>query len=329
MYLARLTTSTGFFFVLRESVRVDGKYVSRDIFPLGSSPAHWIRYEGERTFYLDEALADAVGPGIEEAEELLWPWVKPEIRQAVSTFKERDNPPLPRLTPEEKADIHARVHPFDKRRALFLKFAAMDQGNIDRMPATLFRHLVDKSRDEIEQTFMAQEAVLKIRELKTYVYTALDLQRHFKSFMATRMPHVLDQDKVADYCVEDLCRVNRTLYPEAGSLSPFLVRYLIMFFDYDYDDSDLLDDMSWDFINRHRGHRPGKAPGPSVSVNKALNTFGLDKAAYKAMDKKALTRAYRKLARKHHPDQGGSHAQFVTLNESYQALLEGLSQRRR
>ncbi len=325
MYLARLTTPIGFFFVLRESVKTKAGYVSRDMFPLGTSPAHWIHYEGDRTFYLDEALVDAVAPREEEAEELLWPWVKPEIRRAVATFRERDNGGLPRLTPEEKADIHARVHPFDKRRALFLKFAAMDQGNIDRMPATLFRHLVDKSRDEIEQNFMAQEAILKIRELKTYVYTALDIQRHFKSFMASRMPHVLDQEKVADFCVEDLCRINQTLYPENASLSPFLVRYLIMFFDYDYDDSDLLDDMAWDFINRHRGHRPGKAPGPSVSVNKALNVFGLDKATYKTMDRKALTRAYRKLARRYHPDQGGSHARFVTLNESYQSLLEGLN----
>ncbi|MCG8564133.1 MAG: J domain-containing protein [Desulfobacterales bacterium] len=327
MYLARLTTPTGFFFVLRESVKTQSGYASRDIFPLGTSPAHWIHYEGERHFYLDDALLDVVGERAEEAEELLWPWVKPEIRRAVATFRERDTPSPPRLTPAEKADIHARVHPFDKRRALFLKFASMDQGAIDRMPATLFRHLVDKSRDEIEQSFMAQEAILKIRELKTYVYTVLDLQRHFQSFMATRMPHVLDQGKVADFCVEDLCRVNQTLFPGASTLSPFLVRYLIMFFDYDYDDSDLLDEMTWDFINRHRKHRTNAAPPPSVSVDKALDIFGLDQAAFKALDKKGLTRAYRKLARKHHPDQGGKHADFVNLNEGYQALLERLAQR--
>jgi curved DNA-binding protein CbpA len=39
------------------------------------------------------------------------------------------------------------------------------------------------------------------------------------------------------------------------------------------------------------------------------------------MDKQTLTRKFRKLARKHHPDRGGSHDRFVELSEAYQTLL--------
>jgi curved DNA-binding protein CbpA len=40
------------------------------------------------------------------------------------------------------------------------------------------------------------------------------------------------------------------------------------------------------------------------------------------MDKKALTREFRRLARQHHPDRGGSHERFVELGNAYQTLLE-------
>ncbi|MCG8683734.1 MAG: J domain-containing protein, partial [Desulfobacterales bacterium] len=82
----------------------------------------------------------------------------------------------------------------------------------------------------------------------------------------------------------------------------------------------LLDDMVKDFQFRHRfATRP---PKPSVSVVKARNLFGLTKEEVKTMDKKALTKKFRRLAREHHPDKGGDHNKFVELNEAYQALLE-------
>jgi curved DNA-binding protein CbpA len=43
------------------------------------------------------------------------------------------------------------------------------------------------------------------------------------------------------------------------------------------------------------------------------------------MDKRTLTRKFRKLARTHHPDKGGNHDRFVELSEAYQALLEKIT----
>ncbi len=43
------------------------------------------------------------------------------------------------------------------------------------------------------------------------------------------------------------------------------------------------------------------------------------------MNKRALTRRFRKLARKHHPDKGGNHDKFVELSNAYQALLSKIT----
>ena len=199
----------------------------------------------------------------------------------------------------------------------------MDQGPLVNMPAVLFKGLALKSRDEIEQGFMAQEGLLRARDLKSYVYTIFDLQRFFKSFMAKKMPHVLDQDRVEAYFLEELCRINTALFNRTDRLHHDLVRYLIMFFDHTYGDTLLLDDLARDFMSRHRHFRP--PPRPSVSAAKARDLFNLSEKAIKTMDKKGLTRIYRKLARKHHPDKGGDHDRFVEINEAFQALLKIIS----
>ena len=61
-------------------------------------------------------------------------------------------------------------------------------------------------------------------------------------------------------------------------------------------------------------------------MSKAREIFGISKEDLKTMEKKTLTRAFRKLARKHHPDKGGDHDKFVEINDAYQALLEKLKQ---
>jgi len=97
-----------------------------------------------------------------------------------------------------------------------------------------------------------------------------------------------------------------------------------MFFDHTYADTVLLDDMAKEFMYRRRSSPP--PPKPSVPVSKAREIFGLSKEDLKTMKKKTLTKTFRKLARKHHPDKGGDHEKFVEINEAYQALLEKLKQ---
>lgn len=224
--------------------------------------------------------------------------------------------------------IQRSVHLFDKRRVHYLRFGDMDQGPLTRMPPVLLKYLLGKSRDEIEQHFIEQEQRLKATELKTYVYTAFDLQRFFSMMIAKKMPQGLDQHQVDDYFLEEICRINQALFhgddlQPAKGLNDYLVRYLIMFFDHDYENSTLLNDYVKDFIYRHHFFN---APSPSkpVHLDKACEIFGVQKEVLNTMTKLHLARLYRRLALKHHPDKGGSKEKFIELNVTYESLLEKL-----
>ncbi len=96
-----------------------------------------------------------------------------------------------------------------------------------------------------------------------------------------------------------------------------------MFFDHQYADTQLLDDFANAFMFRQRFHTP--KPPRNIPVRNALKIFQLNKKTFKAMSKKQLTKHYRRLARKVHPDTGGSHEEFVELNNAYESLLSRIS----
>jgi hypothetical protein len=72
-------------------------------------------------------------------------------------------------------------------------------------------------------------------------------------------------------------------------------------------------------MDRKRFYHPPK----KVRIKKAeaATLFGHAWEALDKMDRRQLTRLYRKLALKLHPDQGGDSLLFVKLNETYQNLL--------
>jgi curved DNA-binding protein CbpA len=43
---------------------------------------------------------------------------------------------------------------------------------------------------------------------------------------------------------------------------------------------------------------------------------------FKKMDRQRLTRCYRRLAKKTHPDRGGEGDRFVEIKEAYEMLLQ-------
>lgn len=328
MYLAKVKKDKQTTYILRESVRQGEQMVARNIFDLGPCPGAWIDYPGGNAWYLSPDLESRISSlggtfDSEQLENLFWPFVRPAIRRATQTFRQRSCKQYTPMTRAQKETIAKQVHAFDKRRAHFLKFGNMDQGPMVNMPAVIFRQLHNKSRDEIEQRFMDQERVLRQRDLKSYVYTVLDLHRFFKGFMAKQMPHALDQDKVEAFFIQELCQLNNELFGLTRHLHEYLIRYAVMFFDHTYGDSVLLDDMVKDFQFRQRS-RGFKPPGPirQVALSRAFKIFNLTAKALESMDKKDLTREFRRLARQHHPDRGGSHDRFVELNNAYQALLE-------
>jgi hypothetical protein len=334
MYMALVTTQGKTTYILRESIVSGEQRIHHDLFDLGPSPGAWINYPGGNAWYVDENLEAAISRACQHfdpdlLEELFWPWVRRDIRQAVSFFRNRpgstDAPgaaATPRLTASEKETLARLTQAFDKRRAHFLKFGNMDQGPLVNMPPVLFKNLQKKSRDEIEQGFMVQEKALAPSDLKSYVYTIFDLQSFFQGALAKQMPQALDQNKVETFFLEEICRVNRRLFGLSSHLHAYMVRYLIMFFDNDYAHTLLLEEMERAFRFRHRS--VNQPPPKAFSARKARSLFKITQEEFKTLDKRRLKKIYRKLAREHHPDRGGSHRQFVEINNAYQILVEKL-----
>ena len=220
---------------------------------------------------------------------------------------------------------NVRFHLFDKRRIHFLKFGNMDQGRIGRMSPKLFQVLLNKSRDEIEQYFLESEGVLDSSELKSYVYVIFDLQRFSSKLTAKTMPQALDQKKVDEHFIEEICRLNKDRSFWAGmttgpGLNEYLIRYIIMFFDNEYGQSYFLHDYIKNFIDGKRFYAPPLKKS-SVTLDEAITIFGIKKDKLKKMSRRGLTALYWHMAKKHHPDKGGKHENFIKLTEAYEELL--------
>ncbi|MCU0559448.1 MAG: J domain-containing protein [Desulfobacterales bacterium] len=328
MYLASVTEGGRKQFYIRESFLGGGVCRHRDLFKLGPTPGRFIVYPGGNSFYVDEAVEEAIrGHGIEtnqeELEEIFWPFVDPEIRRKLEPFRRQER----RLKDErevKEAPHPGRLHLFDKRRLHFLKFGRMEQRSLDHLPASAVRLLQNKSRDEIEQRFLQMESALRPREIKAYCYVIFDLQKFFTQRFAKDSPELLNQDEVDRCFVEELCALDADAsfwpgIPSAGRLHDYLVRYVLMFFDHDYGARSLAEEYLRDFMNRHREHRPPESV--AVSMEEAGRIFGKGREALKRLTRRDLGRLYRSRAQELHPDKGGSHESFLRLTAAYHRLL--------
>lgn len=332
MYLACRTINGNPRYFIAESYRKGGQLASRDLVDLGPDPEAFIVYPGGNAYYIDEMIGEklldrGVDPNLDDLDDLFMPFIRPEIRRIIDPLRERANAmhPAARLTADQVAELESQLHIFDKRRVHFLRFGQMEQGNIGRLPSALLKRFYLKSRDEIEQDFLTMERLLKERELKAYVYVIFDLQRFFDKKYARTAPQLLDQEEVDGFFVEEICRLNLVFYPQQKRsglvLHEYLRRYLFMFFDHDYAGFSLMEDYLRDFMNRHRAHfQP--AAGRLVSDAQAQRVFGVGKEELRSMTRRDLIRRYRHLARRRHPDHGGSHEKFVELNEVFQSLIK-------
>lgn len=332
MYLARKRIKGKIHYFIRESCR-DGKYLrSRDLFDLGTNPANYIVYPGGNAYYIDEVVEDrlrsfGMEPASDELDDIFWRFLKPETRRVLEPFQRRGKArQRVEISQTEEEKLRTQVHLFDKRRIHYLKYGHIDQGIIGRTPVKLFRVLLEKSRDEIEQYFMEMESSLGPSELKTYVYVIFDLQRFFTEMIAKIIPQGLDQHKVDKHFLNEICRLNsdRSFWAGMnleGQLHEYLIRYVVMYFDNPYGLSSFLDDYIRNFINSRRFYRapPRKS---AVSLDEASDIFGVKKDALNKMTRRGLTRIYRRMAQKLHPDKGGDHEKFIKLTEAYQELLK-------
>jgi hypothetical protein len=318
-------------YFIRESHQGEGSIKSRDLISLGANPAQYIVYPGGNGYFIDEIVEEelrscGVHPNPDELDDIFWGFLRPDIRRVVEQFRGRERSDRRRRSRKvEGEEPIPQVHLFDKRRIHYLKYAQTDQKNIGRMPLRSFRVLLDKSRDEIEQYFMEQERTLRPSEYKTYVYVVFDVQRFFSETIAKKMPQGLDQDKVDEFFLEEVCWLNRDRTFWAGmkangALHEYLIRYVVMFFDYEYEQSTWLHDYIQDFIHSKRQYRPPPRKN-RITLDEASSIFGVPKDVLGKMDRRALTQLYRQVAQKLHPDKGGEHDAFIALTHAYKDLL--------
>ena len=76
-------------------------------------------------------------------------------------------------------------------------------------------------------------------------------------------------------------------------LHDYLIRYLILFFDFGYGESTFLDDYIRQFMNSHREFNFPESKS-TINMEEAGNIFDVPAKDLEGMSKKQLTRLYRK-----------------------------------
>ncbi len=335
MYLAQKTINGKTCYFIRESYKDGDLNKSRDLFDLGTRPDRYIVYPGGNACYFHEEIHDqlqaqGVVPDDEELEKIFWPFLRFETRRVIEGFTHKNKSRKGRESLREacRRCEAQKFHMFDRRRLHYLRFGQLDQSKILRAPKKIYRSLLDKSRDEIEQQFLQMENVLDANEKKTYAYVIFDIPGHFAGNLARNYPQALSQNKVDAIFMEEVCRLHEDDLFWAGMtrsdvLHEHLVRYVCWFFDHDYAQSRYLDQLVYDWMARRRDFNPPR-PRASMPLADALSVMGLDKKDLAGLTTAGLTRHYRQMARKYHPDTGGGHNRFIRLNQAFEDLLRSV-----
>jgi hypothetical protein len=339
MYLKRTPRNGRYRYLICESYVHGGEWRHRVLKDLGPDPGAWIVYPGGNSFHLREdleeelrRLSDRVTD--DELETLFLPFLDPRIRRIVEQFQRRDpsKKPWKAYSRDELFRRQQRLHDFDKRRIHYLRCGRTDIGNLEARPWPFLNVLIDKSRDEIEAVLEEMERELPPWEVRPYLYTALRCQTHFGHLLTRNRPDALDPERVDEAFLEDLCRLNRDERffrgvedHRPGDLHPYLVRYVILYFDQAEDRSAPWREYAEDFIRKHRTPPPRRSLGLDEAEKAACRRFGIEPNELRGMSRGELTRRYRKLAMECHPDRGGESEAFVRLQASYERLLRRTS----
>lgn len=334
MYLAAHRTATGTTYQIRQSYQdsATGWLNHRLIFDLGPKPADHMEIMADVAVFFSGELENTVSRYTDQdtgplLEQLLWQFLPHPIRQHLSRFHRTERYVPGPVTGKEKEKIEQQIHIFDRRRLYYLHYRAIDQSRLYTLRDRALRPFLDQCRDEREYCMSEREKALTPGEYRNYIFAIFNLQRFFNQSFATFLPEALPEDEVADRFVESLCDLNQTPSFWSGEtfssmLHPHLVRYLVMFFDFAPAGRSFEAEYVRRFMNNHRTFRWPKR-NPTVSEERISEIFGRSHTELKKMKRKELSRLYRKIAKKLHPDQGGDQASFVELTEVYSTLLSG------
>jgi hypothetical protein len=332
VYLARKKIKGVTHYAIRESYRDGDHFMSRELVDLGTHPAEYIIYPGGNAFYIDpviEERLDRLGviPQANDLENIFWRFLDPTVQRALEYFRHREERSRKENKSKEKPQKpHVAVHNFDKRRLHYLKFGRMEQGYLWLTPEKVFNILRYKSRDEIEQQFLDMEQQLNPREYKAYAYVIFNINQFFTESFAKKRPQYLKQSDVDDHFIDEICKLNQDRafwagMPTESSLHEYLIRYMLMYFDYDFAPRSWVQDYIRQFINSHRDYKMPFLAG-SVTLEKASAIFGESKAVLKKINRQELVKLFRRRALELHPDMGGNHEKFVELAQAYHMLLK-------
>jgi hypothetical protein len=332
VYLARQTEGGKTHYYIRESYLDGTRWKSRDLVALGQDPTRWVHYPTEKAYYIDETIEDALSvrglePSQEELEEIFWPFLDPAVRSVIRRHSPRFSGKNSRRVPfGDLAELQKGIHVFDKRRMHFLRYGATDPRKKSSRPLRAYNRLLQKSRDEIEHMFQGMETALRPHERRMYVYFAFNLQRVFASPLAGRYPQAMDPDTMDEAFLDEVCRLQSdgSLFPEGEGrygLDPALVRYVIMHFDNEFRAPRAEWDYVQDFMGRHRRHRKAVGRRPRLPIEEACRVLDISQEGFPRLTLRQLAQHYRRKALECHPDQGGSHEQFIRLTKAYKDLL--------
>ena len=334
MYLRRVRFQGGDHYIIRESVRDDGCWKYNDLMDLGRNPEAFIEYAGGNGFCFSAALEEKLQAGgadysSEDLERLFLPFLKPHIRRILENFQShqaRQNR-WGRYSECELLQKQDQLHLFDKRRMHFLRCGRVDIGDLEGRPWKFLNILLEKSRDEIEHTIEGMENVLRPHEMRSYLFTALHLQAYFPHHLLRNHPSALDQEKVDNYFVDALCSVNNDQTFFAGtkwcgnsSLHPYLAKYLILYFDSDFE-GNRWPEYIREFMRRQQSYQ--RIPAVQrMDIDRACEILAISSENLARMSRRELVRLYRRKAKELHPDRGGDKECFIRMAAAFACLIE-------
>jgi len=338
MYLARIRKAGETRYLLRQSYFdvQRGVYRFREIFDLRPEPGDSIdRSQWPLVTFrddLEEAVAQAGSGGrtSDVLERLLWDFFTWEEQEELKRFSRRRPMVSPPFTAEDEERMRSEIHLFDRRRLYFLRYGAVDQSRLHVLHKKLCRPFFGQCRDEREFHFQALERAIGPSEYRTYVFAVFDLQRFFNESYCRFMPEALDQERMADRLVEEICRLNGDPgfwgEPLAEQvLRPHLQRYLVMYFDYGYPSRSFAAEFARRFAEGHRRFRwPENKEPPPEEVSAV---FGRSMEELRRLSKRELAGVFRRRAKELHPDRGGDQHGFIVLKNLYESLKSRLDSR--
>ena len=319
MYIAVLGEDHQQRYELRRTTQGAGRLTFETLFDFGSHLDHQVRFDRFAIIYADELLDCVLQFHLDQdkLDQAVLPFAPPGFQLAPT----RSQPWTRTILTQDQVEAIRSLHAFDRRRMAYLRSGEVNLSRINEVHPKLFKNLVGKCRDELEQVFLIMERELPVEEQRRYIYASFNLQRHFTTLAARTMPESVDPDRLDEVFLLEFCALHKDASFQDGlpdEIEAYLRRYAYMHFDMEFFPTDEFAQIFNDFMNAHRRHRPRQKP---IVPTRVQELFGYSPKEIHSMSKRDFARIFRNLAMTMHPDKGGDHERFVELLDLYKQLM--------